>query len=61
MCIRDSRGPDSEGYFSDGRAALGFRRLAIIDLAGANQPLYNENRSLVLVFNGCLLYTSRCV
>lgn len=35
------RGPDSEGYFNDGRAALGFRRLAIIDLAGANQPLYN--------------------
>ena len=46
------RGPDSEGHFNDGRAALGFRRLAIIDLAGANQPLYNENRSLVLVFNG---------
>ncbi len=46
------RGPDSEGYFEDGRAALGFRRLAIIDLAGANQPLYNENRSLALVFNG---------
>lgn len=46
------RGPDSEGYFEDGRAALGFRRLAIIDLAGANQPLCNENRSLVLVFNG---------
>lgn len=46
------RGPDSEGYFEDGRAALGFRRLAIIDLAGANQPLYNESRSLVLVFNG---------
>lgn len=46
------RGPDSEGYFNDGRAALGFRRLAIIDLAGANQPLYNENRSLMLVFNG---------
>lgn len=46
------RGPDSEGYLNDGRTALGFRRLAIIDLAGANQPLYNENRSLVLVFNG---------
>lgn len=46
------RGPDSEGYFNDGRTALGFRRLAIIDLAGANQPLCNENRSLVLVFNG---------
>lgn len=46
------RGPDSDGYFADGRAALGFRRLAIIDLAGANQPLHNENGSLVLVFNG---------
>lgn len=46
------RGPDSEGYYRDDRAALGFRRLAIIDLAGANQPLYNEDKSLVLVFNG---------
>lgn len=46
------RGPDSEGYFADARAALGFRRLAIIDLAGADQPLYSEDRSLVLVFNG---------
>ncbi len=51
QCHRPSRAR-FEGYFSDGRAALGFRRLAIIDLAGANQPLYNENRSLVLVFNG---------
>lgn len=46
------RGPDSEGYFADEQAALGFRRLAIIDLAGANQPLYSEDGSLVLVFNG---------
>lgn len=46
------RGPDSEGFFEDDRAALGFRRLAIIDLAGANQPLFNEDRTLVLVFNG---------
>lgn len=46
------RGPDSDGYFDDGRAALGFRRLAIIDLAGANQPLFNEDGSLVLAFNG---------
>lgn len=46
------RGPDSDGYFAEGRAALGFRRLAIIDLAGANQPLYNEDGSFVLVFNG---------
>ncbi len=46
------RGPDDAGYFADGRAALGFRRLAIIDLEGAHQPLRNEDGSLVLVFNG---------
>ena len=46
------RGPDSEGFYADERCALGFRRLAIIDLAGANQPLFNEDASLVLVFNG---------
>lgn len=46
------RGPDSDGYFVDGQCALGFRRLAIIDLAGANQPLFNEDGTLVLVFNG---------
>ena len=46
------RGPDSEGFYTDERCALGFRRLAIIDLAGANQPLFNEDASLVLVFNG---------
>ncbi|MCI8425332.1 MAG: asparagine synthase (glutamine-hydrolyzing) [Adlercreutzia sp.] len=46
------RGPDAEGLFDDGRCALGFRRLAIIDLEGANQPLLNEDGSLVLVFNG---------
>ena len=46
------RGPDSDGYFVDGRCALGFRRLAIIDLTGANQPLFNEDDTLVLVFNG---------
>lgn len=46
------RGPDDAGYFADGRAALGFRRLAIIDLEGARQPLSNEDGSLVLVFNG---------
>lgn len=46
------RGPDSDGFFDDGRCALGFRRLAIIDLEGARQPLCNEDGSLVLVFNG---------
>lgn len=46
------RGPDSAGKFTDGLAALGFRRLSIIDLANGSQPLYNEDQSLVLIFNG---------
>ena len=47
------RGPDSEGKYVDEDAALGFRRLSIIDLSSVgDQPLYNEDRSLVLVFNG---------
>lgn len=47
------RGPDSEGKYIDDDAALGFRRLSIIDLSSVgNQPLYNEDKSMVLVFNG---------
>lgn len=47
------RGPDSSGKFVDEDAALGFRRLSIIDLSAVgDQPLYNEDRSKVLVFNG---------
>src|SRR5580700_1666746 len=46
------RGPDDEGFFEAGAAHLGFRRLSVIDLAGGAQPIYNEDRSLVLVFNG---------
>ena len=46
------RGPDSEGTYLDGDVALGFRRLSIIDLADGSQPLYNEDKSLVLLFNG---------
>lgn len=46
------RGPDSEGYFIDDKIALGFRRLSIIDLKGGSQPIYNEDKSLVIVFNG---------
>ena len=47
------RGPDSEGKYVDNDAALGFRRLSIIDLSSVgDQPLYNEDRSMVLVFNG---------
>ena len=46
------RGPDSAGKFIDEDVALGFRRLSIIDLAEGDQPMFNEDRSLVLVFNG---------
>ncbi|MHC1713197.1 MAG: asparagine synthase (glutamine-hydrolyzing) [Solidesulfovibrio sp.] len=51
------RGPDGEGVYCDvfaagGAAALGHRRLAIIDLATGDQPLFNENKSLAIVFNG---------
>lgn len=47
------RGPDSEGMFIDEQAALGFRRLSIIDITETgDQPLYNEDRSMVLTFNG---------
>ena len=47
------RGPDGSGKFVDEDAALGFRRLSIIDLSeSGDQPLYNEDRSKVLVFNG---------
>lgn len=46
------RGPDSAGKFIDSNIALGFRRLSIIDLAEGDQPMFNEDKSLVLVFNG---------
>src|SRR5260221_8419586 len=46
------RGPDNEGFYEDLYAGFAFRRLSIIDLAGRNQPLINEDGSLVLVCNG---------
>ncbi|MDR1029076.1 MAG: asparagine synthetase B, partial [Clostridiales Family XIII bacterium] len=46
------RGPDDEEYYADDVCSLGFRRLSIIDLGGGAQPMFNEDRSLVLVFNG---------
>ena len=46
------RGPDAEGYFVRGHVALGHRRLKIIDLEGGKQPLFNEDQSVVVVFNG---------
>ena len=46
------RGPDDAGTYCDAHAALGFRRLAIVDLAGSRQPLSNEDGSVWTVFNG---------
>lgn len=46
------RGPDGKGTFYAERIALGFRRLSIIDLDGGWQPLYNEDKSIVLLTNG---------
>ncbi len=46
------RGPDSSGNYIDEYIALGFRRLSIIDIKDGCQPMFNEDRSLVLVFNG---------
>ena len=46
------RGPDSEGLYLDDDIAMGFRRLSIIDLSMGHQPLFNEDKSLVLTFNG---------
>ncbi len=46
------RGPDDEGRFESGEVSLGFRRLSIVDLATGNQPLFNEDGSVVVVFNG---------
>lgn len=46
------RGPNSAGQYIDDDVALGFRRLSIIDLEGGSQPLYNEEKTKVLTFNG---------
>jgi asparagine synthase (glutamine-hydrolysing) len=53
MCDRIMhRGPDAAGYHIAGRVGLGMRRLRIIDLDTGDQPIFNEDRSLAIVFNG---------
>jgi asparagine synthase (glutamine-hydrolysing) len=53
MCERmKHRGPDSEGLWTDETVALGMRRLSIIDLHTGEQPVYSEDRSIVVVMNG---------
>ena len=46
------RGPDDSGAYLNGRVGFGFRRLAIIDLAGGHQPMANEDESVWIVYNG---------
>ena len=46
------RGPDSQDAFIEGKVGLGFVRLSIIDLEGGSQPMFNEDKNLVLIFNG---------
>ncbi|MDD8014091.1 MAG: asparagine synthase (glutamine-hydrolyzing) [Acidobacteriota bacterium] len=53
MCgVMTHRGPDDEGFYADETAALGMRRLKIIDLVTGHQPIFNEDRSVVTVLNG---------
>ena len=46
------RGPDADGFLLDGPLAMGMRRLSIIDLTRGDQPIFNEDRSVGVVFNG---------
>src|ERR1043166_780256 len=53
MCrVIEYRGPDEQGTAVEGRAAMGMRRLSIIDLATGQQPIYNTDRTKLIVFNG---------
>jgi asparagine synthase (glutamine-hydrolysing) len=53
MCdVMTHRGPDGEGYYTNERITLGHRRLSIIDLQTGDQPIYNEDGTIVVVHNG---------
>lgn len=53
MCDKIThRGPDEAGYFAHENFGMGMRRLSIIDLSTGTQPIYNEDHSLSIVFNG---------
>lgn len=53
------RGPDAQTTFEDSRAVLGHTRLSIIDRVGGGQPLFNEDRTKVIIFNGEIYNHSR--
>ena len=46
------RGPDNEGIYQDEEISFGFCRLSIIDMKTGNQPMFNEDRTKCLIFNG---------
>ncbi len=46
------RGPDGDGFHVEPHVGLGHRRLAVIDVAGGHQPMFNEDNSVVIVFHG---------
>ena len=50
--IINHRGPDEDGMFFDDRFSMGMRRLSIIDLTHGKQPIYNEDETILVVFNG---------
>lgn len=53
MCdVMAHRGPDGEGFYTNKNITLGHRRLSIIDLEAGDQPIYNEDGSIVVVYNG---------
>ena len=46
------RGPDDEGYFIANNFGFAMRRLSIIDLENGQQPMFSENNSIAIIFNG---------
>ena len=46
------RGPDDDGYYADNHCCLAMRRLAIVDIAHGQQPIWNEDQSVLTFFNG---------
>ncbi|MFT7005522.1 MAG: asparagine synthase (glutamine-hydrolyzing) [Colwellia sp.] len=50
--VQAHRGPNDQGYHIGNGIGLGHRRLSIIDLAGGHQPIYNEDNTVSVVFNG---------
>lgn len=55
MCdVMAHRGPDGEGFYINANVTLGHRRLSIIDLETGDQPIYNEDGSIVVIYNGII-------